>query len=77
MSHILEATGLKKYYGSEPNVTKALNGVDLSIEQGGIRFHHWNIRKRKIYTAAHAGRIGCANVGKCRHQREGNCQDER
>ncbi len=34
MSHILEATGLKKYYGSEPNVTKALNGVDLSIEQG-------------------------------------------
>ena len=34
MSYILEATKIKKYYGSEPNVTKALNGVNLCIEQG-------------------------------------------
>lgn len=34
MSYILEATEIKKYYGSEPNVTKALNGVNLCIEQG-------------------------------------------
>ncbi len=31
---ILETTDLKKYYGGEPNVTKALDGVSLSIEDG-------------------------------------------
>ena len=31
---ILQTTDLKKYYGVEPNITKALNGVTLSIEQG-------------------------------------------
>ncbi len=32
--NILEANDLKKYYGNEPNITKALDGVTLSIEQG-------------------------------------------
>lgn len=32
--YILEANDLKKYYGNEPNITKALDGVTLSIEQG-------------------------------------------
>lgn len=31
---ILKATGLKKYYGEEPNITKALDGVSLTAEQG-------------------------------------------
>lgn len=31
---ILQATDLKKYYGAEPNITKALDGVTLSIENG-------------------------------------------
>lgn len=31
---ILQTTELKKYYGSKPNVTKALDGVTLSIGQG-------------------------------------------
>lgn len=31
---ILQVTNLKKYYGSEPNITKALDGVSISIEQG-------------------------------------------
>ena len=31
---ILKAKQLKKYYGSEENLTKALDGVDLSIEKG-------------------------------------------
>lgn len=31
---ILETTNLKKYYGTEPNITKALDGVTLSVEQG-------------------------------------------
>ena len=31
---ILQTTDLKKYYGNEPNITKALDGVTLSIEEG-------------------------------------------
>ena len=31
---ILRTEGLKKYYGTEPNVTKALDGVSLSVEEG-------------------------------------------
>ena len=31
---ILQTTELKKYYGTEPNITKALDGVSLTIEQG-------------------------------------------
>ena len=32
--NVLKATGLKKYYGEEPNITKALDGVSLTAEQG-------------------------------------------
>ena len=32
--NVLQTTDLKKYYGAEPNITKALDGVSLSIEQG-------------------------------------------
>lgn len=31
---ILQTTDLKKYYGDEPNITKALDGVSLSVERG-------------------------------------------
>ena len=31
---ILKTTDLKKYYGTEPNVTHALDGVSFSVEQG-------------------------------------------
>ena len=31
---ILQTTDLKKYYGAEPNITRALDGVTLSIEDG-------------------------------------------
>lgn len=31
---ILQTTDLKKYYGTKPNITKALDGVTLSIEDG-------------------------------------------
>lgn len=34
MNGILKATDLKKYYGTEPNITKALDGVSLEVEQG-------------------------------------------
>ena len=32
--NILQTMDLRKYYGTEPNIVKALNGVTLSIEQG-------------------------------------------
>ena len=31
---ILQVTDLKKYYGNEPNITRAVDGVTLSVEQG-------------------------------------------
>lgn len=31
---ILQTTNIKKYYGTEPNITKALDGVSISIEAG-------------------------------------------
>lgn len=31
---ILKTIGLKKYYGTEPNIVRALDGVDFSVEQG-------------------------------------------
>ena len=31
---ILQTTYLKKYYGEKPNITKALDGVSLSVEHG-------------------------------------------
>ena len=31
---MLQTTDLKKYYGAEPNITRALDGVTLSIEDG-------------------------------------------
>ena len=31
---ILSALALKKHYGSEPNIVRALDGVNISVEQG-------------------------------------------
>lgn len=31
---ILETSELKKYYGTQPNLVRALDGVDLTVEQG-------------------------------------------
>ena len=33
---VLEARNIKKYYGKEPNITKALDGVDFSVEKGEV-----------------------------------------
>ena len=33
---ILQTTDLKKYYGAAPNITKALDGVTLSVEQANL-----------------------------------------
>ncbi|MBQ8623869.1 MAG: ABC transporter ATP-binding protein [Oscillospiraceae bacterium] len=31
---VLQTTELKKYYGTEPNITKALDGISLTIQEG-------------------------------------------
>ena len=31
---VLQTVDLKKYYGAEPNITRALDGVNFSVEQG-------------------------------------------
>lgn len=33
-NYILETKNLKKYYGQEPNITKALDGIDVKVEPG-------------------------------------------
>ena len=32
--NVLQTIDLKKQYGTEPNITRALDGVNLSVEQG-------------------------------------------
>ena len=32
--NVLQTIDLKKQYGAEPNITRALDGVNLSVEQG-------------------------------------------
>ena len=32
--YILEVKNLKKYYGEEPNIVRAMNGINLKVEQG-------------------------------------------
>ncbi len=34
MNYILETKELKKYYGTEPNITKALDGISVAVGQG-------------------------------------------
>ena len=31
---ILQTIDLKKYYGAEPNITRALNGVNFTVDEG-------------------------------------------
>ena len=31
---ILQTIDLKKYYGAEPNITRALNGVNITVDEG-------------------------------------------
>ena len=33
---ILQTIDLKKYYGTEPNITRALDGVNFSVEDGEL-----------------------------------------
>ena len=36
---VLQTIDLKKYYGTEPNITRALDGVNFSVEDGLSLIH--------------------------------------
>ena len=45
---VLQAIDLKKYYGTEPNITRALDGVNFSVNDGEFanrssHFYHQGI----------------------------------
>ena len=44
---ILETKNLKKYYGKGDTQVKALDGVNLSVEDGGARSHRGHQRLRQ------------------------------
>ena len=52
---ILSTANLMKQYGKEPNIVNALNGIDISIEQGQCG-NHRNLRQRQIHPAQHVRR---------------------
>ena len=37
---ILQTIDLKKYYGTEPNITRALDGVNFSVNDGELSLIH-------------------------------------
>mgnify|MGYP001851256181 CR=1 FL=1 len=46
---ILKLENIKKYYGSQNNITKAVNDLSLEIEEGGICSNNGSIWFRKNY----------------------------
>ena len=44
---ILQTIDLKKYYGTEPNITRALDGVNFSVEDGEFVAVAGILRQRK------------------------------
>ena len=55
---ILETRDLKKYYGNGDIQVKALDGVNLAIEEGEFAAVVGTSGSGEIHAAAHAGRAG-------------------
>lgn len=68
---ILQTIDLRKYYGTEPNITKALDGVNFSVEEGEFVAVVGTSGSRKIHDASYDGRSGHA------YQRKSYCTGRR
>lgn len=73
---ILQTKDLKKYYGSGDTQVKALDGVNLEIEEGGYG-HCRELRIWKVYSSPYAGRDGPTHLGFCHGGRKEYLNSER
>ncbi len=60
---ILQTIDLKKYYGTEPNITRALDGVNFLRRGRRICGRCGNFRQRQVHPASHDGRAGHPTSG--------------
>ncbi len=67
---VLQTIDLKKYYGTEPNITRALDGVNFSVEDGEF-VAVVGTSGRQVHPASHDGRVGHS------HQRNRDCPRRR
>ncbi len=51
--NILKAVNLRKIYGQGETEVKALDGVNLEVEKGGVCSDCWNFWKWKVYIASY------------------------
>lgn len=72
---ILQTKAIKKYYGTGQTVTKALDGVDFSVESGEFVAIVGTSGSGKSTLLNMMGGLDVPHVGQCRGRRAGACQD--
>lgn len=77
MNYILEAQNLKKYYGKEPNITKALDGVSLAVGQGEFVSIIGTSGSGKSTLLNMLGGLDVPDFGEIIIRGKKDCQDER
>ena len=67
MDYILETKDLKKYYGKEPNITKALDGVSMAVCRGEFVSIIGTSGSGKSTLLNMLGGAGYSDFGKCQN----------
>ena len=75
---ILKTENLKKYYGKEPDVVRALDGASLDIEDGEFVAVVGTSGSGQVDPSEYDGRPGCSLIGKGHHsgQRPARVMDD-